>query len=367
MRGLSPSNADRWVSCSASAQFSEPYHHLEDRSEAALEGEAAHEVAERMWKGQEVRPDTEASNGVLITQDMIEYARMFVDMLPPGAQVERKQTLPELDDMSGRIDAYFVDTENDCVEIYDYKYGHSPVNAYENWQLLCYASAFLDDAMGTFRLVVVQPRCYAEETSREWRLSYEEYTQIYLPRLKEALRNAKAGDPIAVPGPHCKYCPARRACQALRESALSAVDMVEGSYIRDLSPAALGYELRQLTDAQERLKARLQALEEQAIASIDDGHPVPGFTKEPRYGRSSWSIDHEALFSVGDALGIDLRKPSQPVTPNQAVKAGFDKKTVERYTRKPLLSAKLKPVDEIHIRSIFAQAANEQSTNNKGE
>lgn len=354
MQSLRPSSAQRWVPCPASPSISEPYYEFEEESEAAREGTAAHEIFECLYRGGTPAAGAAASNGVLVDAEMIECGQLYAEYLPTGARLEQKTDLSEISPgMKGTPDAVFVDEDENTVHIYDYKYGHKPVKARENWQMLSYCAGYMNERPAQFKLHVIQPRCYVEEPIKTWTVSWSDYVGSYLPRLQASAKEALSDSPRAKPGDYCSHCPGRRACQALREAAMTAADMSEQSYARELDATSLGYEMRTLEAAKERLEARLSGLEEQALALLSEGKPVYGYTKQPRYGRAAWTIDPESLFAAADLAGVDLRKPPQPITPNQAIKAGLDENTVKAFTTKPMIGDKLRPVDQEELGSVF--------------
>lgn len=350
---ISPSTAHLWVMCSAAAGMRVKYPREYFDGESAEEGTAAHEVLAAEVNGSPFKPGTETAKGHMVDQDMIDHARDCAEIVPRTGSVlvERKVNLSAIyPALEGTPDIAWYDEDDGTVTIVDYKYGHAPVEAEENWQLLCYCAGFLEHVPSAFNLIVYQPRSYREEPCKTWSVTYDQYVGHYLPLLQAAAREAEDGPAQARTGGQCGTCSGARACQALRDAALTAVDISRSGYERELEPEAAASELTLLRAAQSRLDARLKALEEQAVDLIRNGTPVPGYAVEPRYGRRSWRIPPESLFAAGDAFGIDLRKPPQAITPAQAIKAGLDKNAVMANSYSPLIGVKLEPVN---LKGVF--------------
>jgi len=78
---LSPSSGERWMTCPGSVKLTEG---IEDKgSSYAAEGTAAHEMAERILKGESGQSlvGQKAENGVEFTQDMLTYVLDYTDMI----------------------------------------------------------------------------------------------------------------------------------------------------------------------------------------------------------------------------------------------------------------------------------------------
>jgi len=78
---LSPSSAERWMTCPGSVKLAEG---IEDTgSSYAAEGTAAHEMAERILKGAhgESLIGLKAENGVEFTEDMLTHVLNYTDMI----------------------------------------------------------------------------------------------------------------------------------------------------------------------------------------------------------------------------------------------------------------------------------------------
>ncbi len=236
---LSPSSAERWISCPASVRMAELVPDQQGESTYAREGTAAHALAELMaryhilgdmtgklfesklaWWRKEfgVSDDAEA--------EMTEHATAYVEYLRgrleanPGSQLLLEQRLPTgIQDSWGTSDAVVVSPV--AVESIDFKYGLGVrVEAVGNPQIRLYGVGALEafgDLLGeveTVRLTIFQPRldhvAMEELTAadlRAWRDSIVPVAQLAL-------------GPDAPFGPSedaCRWCPASGQCKAQME------------------------------------------------------------------------------------------------------------------------------------------------------
>ena len=89
------------------------------------------------------------------------------------------------------------------------------------------------------------------------------------------------------------------------------------------------------------------------MAAIRKGEPATGWTLEQGYGREKWTQPVADVLALGAALGYDLAKPQEAITPAQARKKGIDDAVISAYSEKPKGEMKLRPLDEKSIRKAF--------------
>lgn len=364
---LMPSSAARWVGqCPASARLEAQY--TDEPSPASLEGDAAHDVARSMLMGTPIRLGSTATNGAIVTEDMIEAAEMYVDdviQISSDCFVEQQVgPCPDMPDLWGTPDAWWYDNDADTLFIWDFKFGHAFVDAFENWQLITYAYLIIrmstknympPDLKTRVVLTIVQPRSYHPVGPiRRWETDVVELA-AYFKRLTDSVTAAMSNGAQTSVGPECKYCKARHTCEALMLSSQSAMDVAAGPVAIDLPPAALGLELRNLMRAESLLSARITGLEAEATGLIRRGEPVPFFTLEQLNGREVWTKSVDELIALGMLLEVDLVKPPTPITPNQARKLGVDPELIASYTDRPKGALKLVAQDDTSARRIFSK------------
>jgi hypothetical protein len=371
---LAPSSAARWVKCAGSVTLSILYPEGDDTPEA-MEGTAAHWAFAEMLEGRLIDVGLVAPNGVVLTEEMIEGAEMYVDDIETTLgkpwmkylQVEQRVDIPSVHAANwGTPDTYLFahnpTTGAATLYLWDYKFGHGYVDVFENWQLIDYAAGVLDslqidghaDQYLDIVMRVVQPRSYHRDGPvREWRVKAADL-RPYFNKLRAAAEAAMLPEAPCVVNPECKHCSARHVCEAFTGAAYRAADLATRSVPLELSPAAMGLELRMLKAAQATLDARITGLEQAAFSRLTRGERIPFFALEATVGRQVWSKPLPEVFALGAMFGKDLAKPAA-ITPKQAEKAGIDPALVALYSMTPAGSLKLVPDDGTTARKVFGK------------
>lgn len=310
----------------------------EEESEEAREGTAAHEYASTYLNhGVILQPGALASNGIPITLDMITSAAEYIedciaDRNAGGeCYVEQrvfmhKSVHPQND---GTPDHFAVWRNKKVVKLKDYKHGHRYVDVFRNWQLADYLIGIFETLqLGPFEgwhieAAIYQPRNYHPEGHvRVWRPTPPQLEWMRA-ELAESAMVATTPGAQCITGAHCKDCTAISGCATNLEMASALVDMSGRQVPHVLDNNALGKELRMLRAASQRLKARVEGLEEQAINRIAQGQRVSHFTAEHSYGREKFTLPPEKVIMWCDAFGINARAPVATLTPAQLRKAGM--------------------------------------------
>lgn len=381
---LAPSSASRWVNCTGSVQMAMLCPETEE-SEQARWGTAAHELAARMInahaRGHIGYPEraivigTAASNGVVIDDEMFDAAELYADdvatvmrstgvfggldfgneaRLPPSPRINEENW--------GTVDQYLFHRAAGVLYLWDAKFGHKIVEAFENWQCVNYAALVLDmlgvngvsDQHIEVRIRIAQPLAYHRDGPiREW-ITNAADLRASINILHSKATEALSGDAVVTPGKWCDYCPARHVCRGLQFAALASVDYAYQPVPELLSPAHVGTELANLHRAQQYIDARVSGLEAQAGSLIRSGKHVPNYTMENTFGREKWTKPADEIATLGDLYGVDLRK-NEVVTPNQARKLGIDATVINAYAEKPRTGLKLVQDDGTLLRRVFSQ------------
>lgn len=343
---LAPSSAHQWLNCPGSLQMQEQYPEDGD-SEASREGTAAHEVAVALAMGENV--PAVASNGVPVTQEMIDCGQVFADAVPDGASFEQRVHMPMVHptDCWGTYDAGGVTAAIRHATIVDYKFGHGYVDAYKNPQLHLYAMGLLHSIGLTdpeqwhgwqIDLVIVQPRYYGSEgqVRRDWvdGTCLAQLAGIY----SRAAATALSPDAPCVTGPWCKNCTALAHCDAARKMAGSALEWSGKRTSAAPTPDSVGAELTYIDRALHILQSRKDTLHEIGAAMPR----VVGWSKQPKYGRLAWNVPDDQVLQTMELLGVDVRAPAKPVTPTQAKKL-IDGSVIDLYASRPCTGVEFKP------------------------
>lgn len=355
---LAPSSAYRWVFCEGSVALEAAYPETEE-DESAAEGTAAHHAGAEMLLGREA--GTVAPNGVVLTDEMLDGAQMWVDDVrsigAPASelQVEQRVYMPRIHAQAyGTPDTWLFVPTTGTVYVWDFKFGHGVVEHFENWQLIAYVCGILDllgidgrnDEHIWCDLRVVQPRAYHREGRvRSWRVRASDL-RGYFNRLNLAAHAAMRPGAATRTGSYCLHCNAAANCETLRKAVTHAADWLGGSSPEELPARAAGEEMELLEHLATLVKARRTARTADLSARLRRGEGVPGWCLENTTGAKAWKPeDKDKVIALGPLLGLDLAKEPAPITPTQALalakKKGVDASVIFDYAHTPSTGQKL--------------------------
>lgn len=376
---LQAANAFRWAACHGSVLLQAMYPSPPgERSESAEEGKTFHALGARILRSMSARDEplpyehdivgTITDNGVMIDTEMYHCARDYAtDVfkycnqygLLRSINVEGRVELGHIyPGMYGFPDCWIFNADIGELVVWEAKYGHQFVPAFENWQLIEYASGILaqlgvPDEYVTLRLKVYQPRSHHRDgPAREWVIEGSTL-RGYVNQLSLAAHEALGANPKCVPGPHCHGC-STHACEALTQTGYAVMDhfstAMSGSL---LTGNNLGLEYRLLERAQDMLKARMTGIKEQVTAELRNGSIIPAITLQPTRADLKWIKPVEEVTMLGDMMGVDLRKPQELITPTQATKLGIDTVVISEYAKRTSSGVKLVIDDGTKARQAF--------------
>lgn len=262
---LSASSLPRIALCPASYRMSIG---IPNKSNPAAErGTRIHEMAEKLWNGEEVI--TEDTEGLQWAADYLEYIKgINGDSLLEINLTEPLKTVHPL--LGGTGDAVILDLENDLLHIVDLKTGRGVVKT-DSIQLKTYAlGAWVALCRPTINIHchIFQPH-YAQQLPAQY--SFEDMMHFEL-ELKELAE--KAEDPFQDPTPgyeQCKYCLAKVTCPAIQEKAIE-VAKEEFKLVEHLA------DLPELLDTVELLETWCEAVKDAVKDILNTGGFVAGWS-----------------------------------------------------------------------------------------
>lgn len=280
---LSASSAHRWLHCPPSAKLTAGV--TEAPSEAALQGTAAHALAEhklrRALKQQSKRPVSEYEDDEMdsYTNDYVSYVLEQYEQakqVTSGAVIYIEQHL----DFSNVVPGGF--GTGDCLivadgtlHVIDLKYGLGVlVEAEWNPQMMLYAigALALFDALYDIEqvaLTIFQPR---RENVSTWTISVTELNKWAEQTLKPAAELAANGEGEFCAGSWCQFCKIASTCRARAETNLELAKF-EFAPPAELSPAEVAKVLTQIPE----LTRWASDVQDYALSQALSGEQYEGF------------------------------------------------------------------------------------------
>ena len=225
---LGASSASRWLNCPGSVKLSETVP-PQPSSEYALEGTAAHKLAELCilgnkdpedFIGEEINliDEEQIAEGKKqisyeVSENMAEAVEVYVDYIRKQRgelNIEMRFDLSHIEPgMFGTNDACIYNRQLGILEIVDYKHGFKFVDPEENDQLAYYgigaAKVYELHPNSTIKLTIVQPRA-AGESIKTWTTTVS-YLENFTKVLKKGAKATRAKEPKLADGDWCTWCP----------------------------------------------------------------------------------------------------------------------------------------------------------------
>lgn len=378
-RGLRPSGAGQWVACPGSVRAQRDLPNT--TSLYATEGTDTHTLGadlidlacrsivyenaggvKGLPKAQNLNADQiqGAYDYAKNTFAVLQYYRIFGG---PNMGIESRIDMSSIyPGYFGTTDFWVYSSNENSLFLSDLKYGFGIIEPFENYQLISYAAGIIDRLQLTndtkVNLRIYQPRAYHYRgPSRTWVTTVRDL-QPYIRKLQQSANEAMSDYPRYVPGAHCRYCRARGGCDALRQEAASLFDCCyhDGHYSTNLNDA--GVELAILEHVEKLVSYRLTSLRELVKTVMVSGRQVPGYKLVSEKSALKWEAPAENIAELGDAYGIELRKPSV-ITPTQAKAAGLPKPIVDMYAKRGANKTKLSADDGSEARMVFGGKKND--------
>jgi hypothetical protein len=347
----------------------------------ALEGDASHEVAKRLNRSVATNEpindpyvfvDTQASNGEIITEDIVDGAVVFhKEVLTamhrhnlwglPRVGIEERIEAPQIHELSfGTVDAWLYDDKKRILHVWDYKFGRLVVEAFENWQGINYVAGLIKrynidgmlDQATDVAIHIVQPRAYHRDGPvRTWSIKASAL-RPYFTILNANAAKSLGPDAEARTGSHCEFCPGRHACGPALKAGLSLFEVTGASMPDEMSPENMGVQLAIIKRAAKQLEGLQTGFEEQIKSMLKSGKSVPGWCLESVMNGPKWGKPDEEVAALGDMFNMDFRKNGVK-TVKQVLAMGVDDSVISAYTAPRTSSQRLAFDDGRKARYIF--------------
>ncbi len=327
----SASSAYRWFNCPGSIalceQVPEPI-----TSEYAKEGTVAHTLAEELL----LYPDRKIQDYVgkwceiegskfNVTQEMADHVQAYVDYimglteqldeddfgyrLYVEERFQLKQVSPELFGTNDACIVCYDRNENAyLLEVIDLKYGAGvDVGVENNKQLLYYALGAVlkyDIKPKHIRMHIFQPRSPSGNPIKVWEINYDTLVEFKV-ELKQKLYEAKEPGAPLHSGDHCRWCPAKAVCPALKKKTqeLARMDFDDDAIVLPEPRVLTEEELGKVLESASLLKDWLNSVEYHAQLILESGSAVPGYKLVKKRANRKW-IDEESTVNELNALGV---------------------------------------------------------------
>lgn len=353
----SPSSLYLTMACAGSLRLRESIPPEPDSPES-IEGTVAHHVAMQLALD-EPMSEGDKYKDVEIDETMIEGAELWVETVGKSGAFEMPVPCPDVHaDCWGTPDFWEWHADTRILTVWDYKYGHRYVEEFENVQLAAYASGVIrmlnlpDDTV--VQLGVVQPRCYMSKPVRQWVTNVEKVLQLAKAAGKAVDEAINGG--YCRTGSHCIDCSARGLCKTLQYATNRCIQFIQAAELDSPSPEAMGVEQSLLDAAATLVEARRKGRAVIIESMIRSGQRVPGWELKPGRSNLTWNDPDVALNSAAE-VGIDIAKPTKPITPTQALsKKLVDQAFIDALASRPPAALKLAPVSSLTTRKIFSGA-----------
>lgn len=364
-----PSSAKRWMTCVGSTMLSARAPRERTSSVYAREGTAAHALAELCLK-EGIAPEEMVDRTVFVREDKSDawrvdeemasavqvYLNEIAERWEPGCDqfVEYKMSLEHLDPSypllaqnRGTGDGVILNYKRRRVTIADLKYGRGvavSANApqLKNYGVLTLVSFPIAGGWKEVETLVVQPRL-ADERDRVKSVVHDaaDLMTTFLGELVGAMDAALDPDAALTPGDHCRWCPAKTICPAVRDRALnlardafeSAPPMTSGSLLgplptevfvgtveeprpavpsRDVvvlppGPALSNDDIATILNRAPIFDLWLTGIKQEAVRRLETGSPIPGYKLVAPSGNRRWAgEDRNATIDALRQLGLNV-------------------------------------------------------------
>jgi hypothetical protein len=321
---LGASSSERWINCPGStalgAMLASDDTGLTEEPDYRLDGAEAHRLAAECLIEDKETYQVDVKKYPRLTLDMMSAVREYVSYIRslPGAKVfEKRVHHPDFHPaFYGTLDCRTLVLDTPRLKIIDYKHGagvaiepeHNTQTMYYAWGEIKEHPEWVDDM--PVDLEIFQPRAWHPDgPHRRWTTTVGYIRKWAYEVLLPAMVRTET-EKYLQPGEHCRFCPAKKICPAMRGllNKLS-VEMIGGRPVKQISNEELG----ELFQQWQLIKMMGKALEEEALARNMRGEKVAGTKLVARRTDRVWKA--EAEDALGERFGeeayeIRLRSPA---------------------------------------------------------
>lgn len=320
---LSPSAAERWMTCPGSVVLSKD---MPQKSSAfAEEGTLAHELAEKLLTANSFTIDAE--------EGMLDNVMVYVDHVRGlGGTLHVEERVKVTDNLWGTADAVVWQPSDKHLHIVDLKYGAGvPVEVIGNLQLKIYALATLltfEYPAEKVTATIVQPRCpHSDGPVRSVTYDVVDLVDFHADLVDaiEQVENATSHsgqvsvrwqeDYLTPSDKGCRWCLASPICPKLKGMAQTAAKTVfaKGS---PYDPAELAATL----DTLPLLEGWIKNVREFAYEEAERGTAIPDWKLVEKRATRKWRDEQAAVDALSQYLGYDDVFEKKLITPAAAEK-----------------------------------------------
>lgn len=328
---FAPSKMERRIACPGSA-------HVDNKdiesSEAAREGDRAHEEAAKILSGN-ITPkrllDLEIKHDIKIYLDYIlslsdEY------VVNHNRYVEIEVFLDAIsDEIYGTSDCIVSNWPN-TLHVIDLKYGKGKlVEVDNNAQLATYGLGALERFGTDFDevwLTIIQPRAeHKDGPIRTWKTTPAELHETWHTKIQKAYQKAIDKPHLFKPGNHCMWCSGARECVEAKKKTNS----IERRSRKEEKITADNKKLAQLLNQEQMVLQYFNLAKQEAFSRLLKGEKISGFKLVKSFGRTTWIDETRAKTGFVDDEAFTRKLK----TPTQLKKLGYDENEIDALSHRP--------------------------------
>lgn len=344
---LSASGSPKWFYCAGSVEAEKQFPN--STNEFAELGTLAHELSDVCFKnnkdaieyiGKEISCESDGKLlKIIVDKEMATYVQEYLDYVRSYETDNSKLYTEERVDFSnivpegfGTMDSAVLDYDTGVCNIFDLKYGMTPVVAENNTQGLLYCVGLYNelkflDIIESFKIHIVQPRI---NSITSWDVSLDYLTKFSM-QAKHKAKLALSKDAKRTPGDkQCQWCNARFTCDALDNYTNNlTIDYFDN--MENIKSGIISDErVKEILDNKSLIIKFLNEIEKHTLQRLIDGDEIPGY--KIVQGRSNRKWTDEAEETLVSTLG-DEAYSKKLLTLTKAKKL-LDKEVIEELTFK---------------------------------